>query len=68
MEVKHLWSFCVDSSESVARVAWVGLSGVDVAIEALVGSWVADHREILLFQQIHFAQGLDVLGEGARSF
>ena len=41
---------------------------MDVAIEALVGSWVADHREILLFQQIHFAQGLDVLGEGARSF
>lgn len=46
-------SFSVEASESIARVARVGLPSVDVAVDALVHSVVFYNPEIFIFEEIH---------------
>ena len=48
-----LRSFGVEAAQSISRIAWVGLSGVNVAVECFVFSTMAYHVQILLFQQVH---------------
>ena len=47
-------SLGVNSSKCVAGVARIGLHGVDVAIEALIGSEVVDHMQVLALEEVHF--------------
>lgn len=59
-------SLGVDAAEGVAGVSGIGLHGVDVAVEALIGSEVVDHVQVLALEEVHFLERAQAFAQGLR--